>query len=122
MVLHTMLCMEQEVFMAKKIMKGILTILFLVLINLGLSHLTNSHFIDYMFFVGLAITVIIVFFSSSGGFTTEYTDVVTNKTNKVLNKEEEKGFKFKLNVYFLVSLLYTIIGFIAGIYLYRSYF
>jgi len=120
MILHTSLS-KRGLCMVTNIIKGIITIIFLVSGNFVVSHLTNSHFIDYMFFVGLAVTIFILFFSSSGGFTTEYTDVVTNKTNKILSNKKEQGFKFKPNIYFLTSLLYTVIGLIVGIIFYINY-
>src|SRR5699024_1338287 len=120
MVLHTSLS-KRGLCMVINIIKGIITIIFLESGNFVLSHLTNSHFIDYMFFVGMAVTIFIMFFSSSGKFTTEYTDVVTNKTNKILSNKKEQGFKFKPNIYFLISLLYTVIGLIVGVIFYINY-
>ncbi|MGX9933660.1 hypothetical protein ACW0KB_20960 [Virgibacillus salarius] len=81
--------------------------------------MTDTQFIDVMLLVGIVISLIIMFFSSSGGFTTKYTDLVMGNH---ANDENDNIFKFSPNVPFIVSVAYAFIGLLAILFVYIDYF
>jgi hypothetical protein len=105
-------------------MKRLITIVitFLVLTGLcfGITYYTHTKFIDYSFFIGLASTVIIWFFTSKGGHTSRYLDMTVQGTTGV--KVDQQKYEFSPSVVFLTSLAYTIISLGVMLYYYRSYF
>lgn len=74
---------------------------------------------DYSFFVGLAVTIIIWFFTSKGGLTTKNTDMLVQSTTGI--KMEHQKFEFSPNLAFITSLIYAIVTFAVMLYQYRSY-
>ncbi|WP_121615422.1 hypothetical protein [Virgibacillus halodenitrificans] len=105
--------------MLKNFISGVITVLFLIIINIILNDLTDTHFIDVMLFVGIVISLIIMFFSSSGGFTTKYTDLAMGNP---ANDKGDKNFKFSPNVPFIVSVTYALAGLLAILFIYVDYF
>jgi hypothetical protein len=106
--------------MAKKALTITITLLAIIGLCFGITYFTNTNFIDYSFIIGLVVTIVIWFFTSSGGFTSRYTDASIQKdtTNFIMKSQK---YKFKPNIVFLTSLTYTIIFFIAMLIHYRSY-
>ncbi len=92
----------------------------LISLSLGLSYYTNSNFFDYAFFVGLIVTIIIWFFTSKGGVTSQNMDGTVQGTTGVKATEHHK-FEFSLSPSFVTSLIYTFITFAIMLYQYRDY-
>jgi hypothetical protein len=69
-------------------------ITFLVLTGLsyGITYYTHTKFIDYSFFIGLAVTVMIWFFTSKGGYTSRYLDMTIQGTTGV--KVDQQKYEF----------------------------
>jgi len=97
----------------------VITLLFLLGISFGVAYYTHTKFIDFSFLTGFAVTVIIWFFTSKGGFTSRHTDLQVQGTTGI--KVEQQKFEFSPNLAFITSLAYTIILFAAALYHYRSY-
>jgi len=94
----------------------------LVLVGLGylIAYFTYSAFIDYAGIIGIAVTVIIWFFSSKGGHASRLADAkVQGYTDRKLQKQK---YAFTPNIAFYTSLVYSVIMLIALIYHYREYF
>jgi hypothetical protein len=104
----------------KRIITIVITLLVLTGLSYGISYYTHTSFIDYAFFIGIVVTVIIWFFTSKGGFTSRNIDMTIQGTTGI--KANEQKYEFSPNVAFITSLVYTIIMLIAVIYYYRSYF
>ncbi|MEH7331053.1 hypothetical protein V7161_00030 [Neobacillus drentensis] len=104
-------------------MKKLITIVITLFVLLGLSYaltwFTHSKFIDYSFFAGLAVTVIIWFFTSKGGYSSRSLDSSVQGSTGI--KTERQKYEFSPNIAFFTSLAYTIITFLAMLYYYRSY-
>lgn len=104
----------------KKIITIVITLLVLVGLNYGLTHLTHTRFIDFAFFIGIIVTVIIWFFTSKGGYSTRSLDATIQGTTGI--KANEYKDEFSPNIAFYTSLVYTVITLVAVIYHYKSYF
>ncbi|WHY75410.1 hypothetical protein QNH20_14780 [Neobacillus sp. WH10] len=103
----------------KRLITIAITLLVILGISFGVAHYTHTKFIDFSFLIGLAVTVIIWFFTSKGGFTSRHTDLQVQGTTGI--KVEQQKFEFSPNLAFITSLAYTIITFAAMLYHYRSY-
>ncbi|CRK81596.1 hypothetical protein [Neobacillus massiliamazoniensis] len=107
--------------MGKKALSIIITLAISIGLSFGLSYYMKTNFIDFSFFVGLVVTVIIWFFTSKGGFTSRFADsMIQSQTTNF--KMKSQSFQFNPNIAFLTSLTYTIISFITMLIHYRSYF
>jgi hypothetical protein len=105
----------------KRLITIILTLFVLLGLNYGITHYTHTKFIDYSLFIGIAVTVIIGFFTSKGGgFWSRNVDMIAQATSGY--KMEEQKSEFLPNVAFFTSLAYTIISLVALLFQYRSYF
>ncbi|WP_413306175.1 hypothetical protein AA0X95_05255 [Bacillus sp. 1P10SD] len=104
----------------KKVITIVITLVILLGLNYGLTYFTNTKFIDFAFFVGLGVTILIWFFTSKGGLTTKNTDMLVQSTTGI--KMGEQKYEFSPNIAFITSLVYTVITLAATIYHYRSYF
>ncbi len=103
----------------KKALTVVITLLVLIGLSFGLSHYIHSKFFDYSFFVGLAVTVVIWFFTSKGGVTSRNIDMTIQGTTGI--KAEQQKFEFSPNLVFITSLLYTVVTFVVMLYQYRDY-
>lgn len=106
----------------KKIISGLITLIVLLVSNCFLAKLLNLPFLELSFMTGLIYTIIIGFFSSEGGITTE---IVNSSYKRLMSSESrtsEKFVKFHINSPFVVSLVYTILSAIASIIAYWEYF
>lgn len=105
-------------------MKRLITIIITSLILLGLSYAvtyyTHTKFIDFSFFVGLVVTVIVWFFTSKGGFTSRNAEMMVQSQTGI--KIEKQKYEFSHNVVFFTSLAYTLISLVTMLYQYRCYF
>ncbi|ETI67768.1 hypothetical protein [Neobacillus vireti] len=105
--------------MFKKLVIIVITLLVLIGLSFGLSLYIQSKFFDYSFFVGLAVSIVIWFFTSKGGITTKNTDMLVQSTTGI--KMEHQKFEFSPNLVFITSLFYTIVTFAGMLYQYRDY-
>ena len=107
--------------MIRKLLTIIITFLVLIGLSLGVTNVTETKFIDYSCFIGLAATVIIWFFTSKGDSSgTRRLDMSIQGSTGI--RMEEKKFEFSPNIVFLTSVAYTIITMVALLFHYRSYF
>ncbi|HWK24854.1 MAG TPA: hypothetical protein VNS08_17710 [Ureibacillus sp.] len=89
------------------------------ILELLLTYLVASFFsvrtIEIMFFVGLALTVLIFFFTSSGGVISNMTSSEVSARTGIIQKSEP--FIFKRGPIFTASLLLLIVGLVFFILL-----
>ncbi|MBA2174404.1 hypothetical protein H0266_05730 [Halobacillus locisalis] len=104
----------------KKIVTILFTIIFLVGVNIALTVMTDSAFIDFSFVLGLAVAFIIRFFNSSGGFTTRSIDLGVQSTTGI--KQEAENKKFVPSVGFYTCLVYAGASLIITFIYYMEYF
>ena len=104
----------------KRVITIVITLLVLMGLSFGITYFTHTKFIDFAFFIGIAVTIIIWFFTSKGGYTARSLDATIQGTTGI--KANEQKDEFSPNVAFYTSLIYTIITLIAVIYHYKSFF
>jgi len=107
----------------KKLIFAIITLGVLIGLTWFVSDLMNAKMVDYAFFVGLVVTILIRFFTSSGGF-------VSNSIN--LSTQSQTGMKVsgaagpfsvsQKSFSFLVSLVFTILSLLATVIYYWKEF
>ena len=103
----------------RRLISIVLTLLVILGVNYATAHYTNSKFIDFSFLVGLAFSIIIWFFTSKGGVSSQYTNVLIQEQTTNFKMAKEK-YEFSPNVVFLTALVYTIVSIIVTIIYYRS--
>ncbi len=103
----------------KKFISITITLIILLGISFGITYFTHTKFIDYACFIGLAVTVILWFSTSKGGFTSRNMDVQVQGTTGI--KIEQQKFEFSPSIAFFTSVAYTVITFAAMLFHYRSY-
>lgn len=105
-------------------MKNILTSSITLILLIGITFLSATYmdasFIDFAFFVGMFVSFIIHFFSSSGGFFSDSIRSDIQSATGIIQEREKSTFTISLP--FLISLLYTIISFIILIIVYWDHF
>ncbi|MFJ7825715.1 hypothetical protein [Psychrobacillus sp. NPDC096623] len=106
--------------MKRKLLISGITLLVLIGLSLGITYFTHAKFTDYSFFIGLAATIVIGFFTSKGGIGTRHLDMTIQGSTGI--RMESQKFNFSPNIVFITSLAYTIITLVAMIFHYRSYF
>lgn len=99
----------------KNLLIAFLTLLIETIVTFTLSHLLSIRFIEFMFLIGLAFTVFIFWFSSSGGTVSNFID----SHNRALTQyiQERESFKIRRGTAFYASILYLFIGLIFFILL-----
>ncbi|RDW17308.1 hypothetical protein [Oceanobacillus chungangensis] len=108
----------------KKFVLAIITIGTILIANWGIAALFYNHFIDWSFLTGLAVTICIGFFNSSGGFMSDLTDSKLQSSNyghwtatEVRTKIDRQKRSFRTSISFYVALSYTLIaGLLSLIY------
>ena len=107
-----------------ELLKKLITIVFTLFVLIGLSTALSDYiqakFFDYSFLVGLAVTVVLWFFTSKGGVASNFLDSTVQGTTGI--KTEQGKFEFSPNLIFITSLIYTVVTFAAMLYQYRDYF
>lgn len=73
--------------MQKKLITIVITLLILIGISYALSHYVQSKFFDYSFIIGLAVTVVIWFFTSKGGFISRNLDMTVQGTTGIKSEQ-----------------------------------
>ncbi|WP_312097305.1 hypothetical protein [Niallia sp.] len=109
----------------KKIVWACLTLGCIIFVNWGLAAIFNNNFIDWSFLAGLAVSIFIGFFNSSGGFMSDLADARLQSGNndeqwaatEVKTKIDRQKRSFTPTLSFYVSIAYTIIaGIVSFIY------
>ncbi|WP_147294884.1 hypothetical protein [Oceanobacillus arenosus] len=89
----------------------------------------NSNFIEWSFLTGLAATIFIGFFNSSGGFMSDLADSRLQSANndeqwaaiEVRTKIDRQKRSFRPTTSFYVALSYTVIAGIASFIYYKDF-
>lgn len=89
------------------------TLLLLIGASYGLSKYHHTNFIDYSFFIGLIVTVSIIFFTSTGEVKARFFDSSFQGRMGLKASFKHQEFSFSPNVPFYTSLVFTIITFTA---------
>ncbi|MCM3121522.1 MULTISPECIES: hypothetical protein [unclassified Mesobacillus] len=104
----------------EKILNIVITLVLILGINYVVSHFLNAAFIDYSFFVGLITSIIIGFFTSRGGLTTQNSNMLIQA--QTMYKMAPEKFKIRPNFALYTAIAYTILSLITMILVYRDYF
>ena len=102
----------------KKVIFSLITLLVLVGLSFGISYYTKTHFLDYAFFIGVIVSVIVWFFTSKGGFTSRKLDMSIQATTGIKMEKQNHDFSFSPSIAFLTSVAYTIITLVLSLILY----
>ncbi|MCU9612292.1 hypothetical protein OEV98_01785 [Caldibacillus lycopersici] len=113
----------------RKIVWAIISVGIILFVNWGAATLFSSRFIDWSFLAGLAVTIFIHFFNSSGGFMSDLTDARLQSTNndsqwaatEVRTKLDRQKRSFHPTIAFYVALSYTVITGIITLIYYKDY-
>ncbi|MED4015177.1 hypothetical protein [Sutcliffiella cohnii] len=105
---------------------SVITIIVIVTLNFGLATIFDTNFIDWLFLSGLAVTMVLLFFNSSGGFTSDLADARLQGANndefwpatEVLTKIDRQKVSFSPRISFYVALSYTVVAGIVSIFYY----
>lgn len=103
----------------KNVIWATVTVLIILLINWGVVEFLDAAFIEYSFLVGLIVTAIIRFFSSSGGFTSNKVRVMVQAQTGMKVDEEER--RFNPTVVFYTAAGYTIVALLVTLFYYKDY-
>jgi hypothetical protein len=101
-------------------MVSIVTLILMAAINYVVSRMIGWNFIDFALFVGLASAIIIRFFTSTGGLSSNMVRMQTQAITGIKVDEEKQTFKPTYAYY--AALVYTAASFIGIIIYYREYF
>lgn len=111
---------ERGVCFMGKILSIVITLVVILGLNYVVSVYLNAAFIDYSFLVGLIMTLIIGFFTSKGGFTTQNNNMLVQ--SQTMYKMEVEKLKLTPTYAFYTAIIYTIVSLILTIYIYKDYF
>jgi hypothetical protein len=103
----------------KKLITIAITLIVLLGVNYAITLFTIAKFVDYSFIVGIAVSGIIWFFTSKGGFTSRNMELTVQGMTGV--KVEKQKYEFSPNVAFFTALAYSIISFVIILVYYRNY-
>lgn len=84
------------------------------------SKFLDWKFIDITFFAGICITLIIGFFSSKGGFSSNRVRLQIQAQTGI--KMEEEKFELNMNPIFIGSIIYTVVSLLFVVIGYWKYF
>ncbi|HEY9576972.1 MAG TPA: hypothetical protein VIR64_04805 [Pseudobacillus sp.] len=104
----------------KKVVSFILTLFILSGATYGLTLLIEGNFFDYSFIIGLIGVVLIKFFNSSGGFTSDNLDMHLQSQTGIKQDRQLKSFDPPISFY--AAILYTVVSFSLMLFYYRQYF
>lgn len=102
--------------MKKNISWSLVTASLIGLMVWGASSIFSFSYGEWSFFIGLALSVILFFFNSSGGVLSKVTTYEASESVWKIQKDTE--LKSNVGAVFYGSVLYTIISLIAMIFLY----
>jgi hypothetical protein len=104
----------------RNIIVSVITLIIMIGVNFGLASIFNWNFIDFSLFVGLACTLIIRYFTSTGGLSSNMVRVQTQAITGI--KVEEEKHTFKPTYAYYTALVYTVISLIGIFIYYKDYF
>jgi hypothetical protein len=104
----------------KNIIVSIVTLILMAAVNYVLTRIVDWNFIDLALFIGLASAIIIRFFTSTGGLSSNMVRMQTQAITGIKVEEEKQAFKPTYAYY--TALVYTAVSFIGIIVYYREYF
>ncbi|WP_010649821.1 hypothetical protein [Oceanobacillus massiliensis] len=96
------------------------TLIVIFVLNWAAVHLIGGSFIDYSFFIGLMVAVVIWFTNSSGGIVSSSIRMNVQAQTGIKIEEEKKNFN--PTVTFVTAVIYTLISAIATFIYYIDYF
>ncbi|MBD3107422.1 hypothetical protein IEO70_03510 [Bacillus sp. AGMB 02131] len=105
----------------KQFLTILATLVFLIALNFGISSVTDTHFVDFSFVVGLTVSVLIWYFTSKGGYTAKHADTLAQAETMNWKIKNEK-FSFRFNTAFLTAIAYTVVAIGITFYYYKDYF
>ncbi|GAA0448566.1 MAG: hypothetical protein ACQEWU_13900 [Bacillota bacterium] len=88
--------------------------------NWGIASMFDAEWIEFSFLIGLVFVVIIWFFTSSGGYTTNLVRMSVQSQTGMKMEEEKK--QFTPSIVFYTAVGYLVISVIVTIYYYKDYF
>lgn len=103
----------------KNIVVAIVTLILMAAVNFVLARVVGWNFIDLALFVGLASAIIIRFFTSTGGLSSNMVRMQTQAITGIKVEEEKQTFKPTYAYY--AALLYTIASLIGIFVYYKNY-
>jgi uncharacterized membrane protein len=103
-----------------RFLKAFIILLFITSTNYFVSYLLNGEFIEYSAIVGLAFVLLIKFFNSSGGLSTNMMRMKVQSQTGVKVDEERKTFNPSITFY--IAIAYTVVAILASIFYYKDYF
>jgi len=107
----------------KKLIFAIITLGVLIGLTWFVSDLMNGKMLDYAFFVGLVVTIVIRYFTSSGGFASNSVNLsAQGQTGMKVTGTEGPFTVTQKSFSFLVSLAFTIISLLATVIYYWNEF
>jgi len=101
--------------MKKSILISISTLVIETVITLLISWKLSIRFIELMFFIGIACSFFIFWFTSKGGAVSQYIDSQNSALTGIV--QERDPLRFRIGPAFKVSLLFLLIGLIFFILL-----
>lgn len=108
-----------------KIIWSIITLGLIFATNWGVAEAFQNQFLDWAFLTGLASAIVIHFFNSSGGFTSDLTDSILQSgleenelTDKVWTRLDRIERHFKATPAFYVAMVYTVLSGIVSLFYY----
>ncbi|WP_298787713.1 hypothetical protein [uncultured Marinococcus sp.] len=105
----------------KKSLSGLITLIAITFINWLAAFLFTVAYIEFSFLIGLAAVILIGWFTSSGGFSTDAVRMQTQGDTGI-RMETEARSGLRSSTPFFVALAYTVLALIITIYYYRDYF
>ncbi|MEB1808572.1 MAG: hypothetical protein LPK26_14990 [Bacillaceae bacterium] len=103
-------------------MRNLIKLLFTLLLLAGqfgatfwIASLINMTFLDVMFFTSIGFLALFIFFSSNGGFVSNYANVMASKQSFGNDVYKREVFSFRINSFVLSALLFFIIHWILFI-------
>lgn len=112
--------MKEYMDKMKKVLGVFATLIIEGVIVYKLAEFIGWNFIDLTFFAGICFTLIIVFFSSKGGFSSNNTRLQVQAQTGI--KIDEEKFEFNMNPIFIGSILYIVLSLLFVVIGYWKYF
>jgi uncharacterized membrane protein len=106
----------------KKLIFAVITLGILFSLTWFVADFMHGKMIEYAFIVGLIVTFSIKFFTSSGGFSSDNLNLITQAQTGMKVKDESQVHMGGKSFSFLVSLLFTIVSLIVTVIYYWKEF
>lgn len=102
--------------MKKVILWSIITSIIIGLVVWAVSKIIPFSYSEWSFFIGLGLSAILFFFSSSGGFLSKGATFEASQTSGKIQKEDE--LKANVGGVFYGAVLYTIVSLVIMVVIY----